>query len=942
MKKIYLFLFFLIVFLSLNPNHLFAKEKIRFEKVDIGSNSAVGAGFVQDDDGFFWIGSQTGLIKWNGSDKVIYTRSNVGLTDNTVTAVTIDQKGRIWIGTMGGLNLYDKTTDKFTQYIHNPIDLNSLSHESIGMVNHFQSLIVDRGGELWIATQNGLNGFNPENKQFVHFMHDPENPNSLSSNVINAIFQDSGGTLWIGTKDGLNKLNKENGTFIRFKHNPENQSSLSHSKIYSIGEDDNGTLWIGTEIGLNKLNRNSDSFIRFYSDKGSHRIIADNKVTSINKDKKGRLWLCHYTKGSVTLLYPKTHTSEYFIHDSGDPDSLPTNDVKYVYEDQQGTIWFVSTTGGNIYKYDPNGQKFITYKHDPENPKSLNGNSVLPIYEDKKGIVWIGTDKNKLNKFDKKTGKFTYIPIDGYYPYAFLEDNKGVFWVGETTGRLSIFDRTTQTYIKSYEGFSSSFITHIAQDSMDSSILWLATHKDGLVKFNIKTEKTTHYRHHDKGKHSLSNNSVWGFWQEDDTLWLGTWGGGLNKFSKKDETFTVYKHDPKDPGSVSNNVCGNILVTSEGRLFVSTLGGGLNEFNRKNETFEYFNTTNGLFPSDNLEGLLEDENGNLWIASSTEEVIKFNTKTKGYKAYGPGDGIEIGGPWFVANHKSPDGQMWFGGPKGVTAFYPEKIKNNAFKPPVYITSLMQGGEPIETDKALEKLSEIMVSWKKPFFEFKAAALNYTRPQHNRYKYKLEGWDSEWFNSGHLRNGRYSNLKGGDYILRIAASNNDGVWCAPEQEVALKVKVSSPFWQTRSFKSFVLGFIGLVILSIFYYLKRLNAEIIERKRVEISLAEEKERLAVTLKSIGDGVITTDTKGNIIFLNNKAEKLTGWFQKQAFKQPIEKVFNIINEHTRIACENPVKKVLESGMIVGLANHTVLITKEKKERIIADSGAPIIDTR
>ncbi|MCP3872017.1 MAG: hypothetical protein GY699_02535 [Desulfobacteraceae bacterium] len=577
MKKKCLFLFLLIVLLSLNPNHLFAKNKIKFEKVDIGSNSSIGAGFIQDRDGFFWIGSQPGLNKWNGSDNIIYMSSASGLTDNTVTAIIEDKIGRIWVGTMDGLNAYDKATNQFTQFKYAPNNLNSLSHESIGMINHFQSMTEDQNGYLWIATQNGLNRFNPENKQFIHFMHDPENSNSISSNIINAIFEDSSGTLWIGTKDGLNKLNKNSGSFIRYKYNAENLNSLSHNEVYSIGEDDKGNLWIGTEMGLNKLNRNSDSFIRFYSDTGPHRIIEDNKVTSINKDKKGRLWLCHYTKGSVTLLYPKTNTSQYFIHDSDAPDNLPTNDVKYVYEDRQGTIWFVSTTGGNIYKYDPNGQKFVTYKHDSKNTKSINGNSVLPIYEDKNGIVWIGTDKNKLNKFDKKTGKFTYIPIEGYYPYAFFEDNQGVFWIGETTGRLSIFDRTTQTYIKSYEGFSSSFITHIAQDSMDSSILWLTTHKDGLVKFNVKTEKTTHYRHQDKNKHSLSNNSVWGFWQEGDTLWLGTWGGGLNKFSKKDETFIVYKHDPKDPGSVSSNVCGNILVTSKGRWFVSTLGGGLSE-----------------------------------------------------------------------------------------------------------------------------------------------------------------------------------------------------------------------------------------------------------------------------------------------------------------------------------------------------------------------------
>jgi len=119
-----------------------------------------------------------------------------------------------------------------------------------------------------------------------------------------------------------------------------------------------------------------------------------------------------------------------------------------------------------------------------------------------------------------------------------------------------------------------------------------------------------------------------------------------------------------------------------------------------------------------------------------------------------------------------------------------------------------------------------------------------------------------------------------------------------------------------------------------------SDITEFKRMEQNLAEEKERLAVTLKSIGDGVITTDINGNVILLNYIAEKLTGWIHEEAFGKPLKEVFNIINEKTRKPCKNPIEKVLEKGKVVGLANHTVLISKDGTERMIADSGAPIKD--
>ncbi len=118
------------------------------------------------------------------------------------------------------------------------------------------------------------------------------------------------------------------------------------------------------------------------------------------------------------------------------------------------------------------------------------------------------------------------------------------------------------------------------------------------------------------------------------------------------------------------------------------------------------------------------------------------------------------------------------------------------------------------------------------------------------------------------------------------------------------------------------------------------DITERKRAEEALAAEKERLAVTLRSIGDGVITTDMAGKIVLINKVAEKLTGWIEDEAIGQPLSEVFHIINEKTRQRCENPVEKVLESGGTVGLANHTVLIARDGTERILADSGAPIYD--
>ena len=120
------------------------------------------------------------------------------------------------------------------------------------------------------------------------------------------------------------------------------------------------------------------------------------------------------------------------------------------------------------------------------------------------------------------------------------------------------------------------------------------------------------------------------------------------------------------------------------------------------------------------------------------------------------------------------------------------------------------------------------------------------------------------------------------------------------------------------------------------------DITDRKRAELALGAERERLLVTLRSIGDGVISTDIEGRITLMNRVSEELTGWPAAEARGRPLDEVFRIINERTRTPCESPVSKVLRTGRVVGLANHTALIARDGTERLIADSGAPIRDPR
>ena len=155
----------------------------------------------------------------------------------------------------------------------------------------------------------------------------------------------------------------------------------------------------------------------------------------------------------------------------------------------------------------------------------------------------------------------------------------------------------------------------------------------------------------------------------------------------------------------------------------------------------------------------------------------------------------------------------------------------------------------------------------------------------------------------------------------------------QTEAQFKRKDGSLFW----------GLIRIAAFDPAHPKKRVIAtitDITEKKRLLGELFQDKELLHVTLMSIGDGVICTDPQGRITLMNNTAEELTGWKKEEALGRPLSEVFYIVNELTKQRCDDPVKKVLETGRVVGLANHTVLISKDGKERVLADSGAPIRD--
>jgi signal transduction histidine kinase len=335
-------------------------EDIRFDhplKLDFPLTVA----FIQDSDGFFWIGTQNGLIRYDGYDVKIYRTGPNSVSNDLIVALVEDHAGAIWIGTQGGgIDKYDKETNTFTNYRHDPDDPKSLSSNTIPFAP--QALYVDSSGTLWVGTQrSGLNRFDKYTGTFTRYKHEPDDPDSLSDNTVLSILEDSEGALWIGTeKGGLNKFDRETETFKRYLHDPDNPQSIGKGWVYQLlqDKDNSDILWIGTfGGGLNKFEKTTGTFTRYSHDPTVPGHLSTDEALTLCEDDAGRIWIGWFRIPlGLSLFDKRTETFiGYYTNDPNDPYSLTTDNVEAIYKGRSGIIWLIHIKGA-IDKYDPVGR----------------------------------------------------------------------------------------------------------------------------------------------------------------------------------------------------------------------------------------------------------------------------------------------------------------------------------------------------------------------------------------------------------------------------------------------------------------------------------------------------------------------------------------------------------------------------------------------------------
>ena len=880
------------IILLIPPSAHAGSNDIWFEQVF--NTGAYNMGITQDRDGFLWLTTTGGLIRYDGYEQLLFTEGPHGLTSNFVPNIYEDSEGLIWIVTLSGLDLYNKNDGSIKHFQPEKDKLGSIGSN---IFNWAPKLVTeDHDGGIWIASRNGVYRYDKKSATFEAFKAIPGYPNSIIDNDVWTITTDSQGKIWIGTAAGVDVYDRTAKRFVHYQHNPKDKNSLGKGIAYAILQDKDGELWIGTsEGGLNRFQPQTGTFISYTHDSSDPASLANNEVFSITEDNHEDLWLGRSFSNSVGLEKFDKETKKFtlYTHHPKEPGTLSGDIILSCFQDRSGTLWVPDNTGP-VNKFDPYSHRFNLYTTDPNIPETKGLSGLTSVFEDSRGDIWLGGQKG-LTRLDHKTGKWQSITIDpknpqalwNTYTFSVIEDGQGQFWIATDDGYLSLYDRDKGIVVKRYlNPFVKNTARQIIQDPTNPDIFWFGVEGYGLFTFNKATGRFTHLKSDAKNPDALDNDYVYTLIQDKSgVIWIQT-QSGLYRYDPKVKHFSHYKHDPKDPESISSNVVNDIFIDSHGRYWVST-DLGLNRFDPESGRFTSFGKNDG-FSTLVIRAITEDDAGKLWLGSNRGLFVFDPVQEKVIGHYTTADGLQSDSfsLYGCSAIKARDGKLWFVGLGGANSFYPDRIHRNDNPPRVYLLNISQGGEELVPPLKTIRTKDIFLSWRHNFFEFEYVGLNFSQPEKNQYKYKLEGWDNDWYLAGNKRFGRYSGLTGGEYVLKVMAANNDGVWGS--SPAVLNVHVETPFWETWWFYVFV-GFLGVGFFSIFYFvrihqLQKFNREL-ENAYIDVGEAEKKYRSI--FENAVEGIFQVTPEGRLINANPAAASIMGFENPAEMQQEVEQV-------------------------------------------------------
>lgn len=581
-------------------------KNIPFDTTSLSSNYIVD--IEEDSISNLWIATHGGGLNYFDQKTEKFThylhdpQALASLGSNKLTKIILNENGSLWIGTIGNGFTYiswDSTgAPKFRQFN------NQLLSPEVPVYS-ILDMYKDNHGFLWIASAGfGLQRLEISTGKIKNYTHDPENPNSISDNFVSSICEDDSGSLWIGTGfrfsksgSGLNRFDLNTEIFTHYRHQPDNPNSLSSDIIYSLMIDRDNGFWIGTSrTGINYI-----ALSELYNNENpKFRKFENGTINSIYEDHLGNVWICPWNFYVYKYDY-RQNPFVYFKHKVNNPNSLSHSSAHCLFLDKTYNLWVGHGKNG-ITVYNLRSKNYRFLKHDPDNSNSISENFVKAICDDNKGNIWIGTANSGIDIYNPKTKKFNHIkanPNDSTALYSNLIQNmlkrtNGDIWIAFNTGELQLYDSERNrfnTYNFDPGREKVETISGLCEDN--SGKLWIATKNNGLYGIKINERKISnvdHFTYNVKDTLGLNNKNINDIIpdQKQDTLWLAT-NGGLNRFDLNSEKFS---HITERDGLPTTFVL-TLLQDNLGRIWMTTTD-GMSRYNPSTGKIINYDKADGL------------------------------------------------------------------------------------------------------------------------------------------------------------------------------------------------------------------------------------------------------------------------------------------------------------------------------------------------------------